>query len=113
MMNGAIYTNKNYIKINHLPFVARSFLTSRRWRIQNKTLARTLRFIYPRGACHARVLWLSLPYSCRAALIFYTFVMSLSSPYTGRAILISICRVALIVIQRSGCAHFTLPYRSH
>ena len=43
---------------------------------------------------------------------FYTFVMSLSSPYTGWVILISICHVALI-IQRSGYAHFHLSCHSH
>jgi hypothetical protein len=95
-------------------------MTSRRWRIQNKNLTRSLVNISERNfevnknyrISHARV-------SCGAHFYmsgcahFYTFVMSLSSPYTGRATLISICHVALISIQRSGYAHFTLPCRSH
>ena len=45
---------------------------------------------------------------------FYTFVMSLSSPYTGRVILIpfvvlrSFYIAVSLSIQRSGYAHFTL-----
>ena len=43
----------------------------------------------------------------------FPFVVSLSFPYCGRTALILHCRVAIILIQRSGYAHFHLPYRSH
>ena len=46
-------------------------------------------------------------------LLSFPFVMSLSFSYSGRATLILHCRVALILIQRSGYSHFALSCRSH
>ena len=43
----------------------------------------------------------------------FCIAVSLSFSYSGRATLISICRVAIILIQRSGYAHFALPCRYH
>ena len=38
----------------------------------------------------------------------FPFVVSLSFPYCGRTALILHCRVAIILIQRSGYAHFAV-----
>ena len=59
---------------------------------------------------HTTVGQLSFPYSVSLS---FPFVVSLSFPYSGRATLISICRVAIILIQRSGYSHFHLSCRCH